>query len=561
MTAAVRQEATPPPRRVTEGDGGDGRSVAIGLAPLALFAGLLVAGIWLAPGRGLAWDEPDNAAFGRQALQAFATLRPPAEWHSNLESKGPAFVALAELSTAGLSRLNPTMQEVDLRHFVNFVTLPVSTAALFALAKRIVGPAAALAASALFASQPLLFGHAFINPKDTPFMAFFLLAMWSGLRMAEGISRRAGAGWLGSVGAAGVLLGSATAVRVFGLFAGILVTALALVRGKRSAVVPLVGYWLIAIAATFAAWPYLWGDPVGRFLESLQVLASFPWDNLVLYRGLVYSAPDLPWHYLPFTTVIQLTEPLLLLAIVGGVVGAGRLVRRAADSTLYAVLAVWTLIPYAASILTRSTVYDNSRQFLFAQPPLFLAAAIGLEALLALIRRPLLRAGLVALAVLPGLWSIGRLHPYEYVYYNRLVGGTGGAYRRYEMDYWATSYREAMALVNREAPAGATVEVWGPLASAAEFARPDLHVVKGGDARSAAGSPALVLVLTRSNADQWIRPEAPIVADVRLDGAVLAVVKRGPSGVGLGLGRHARAIAASSGVGRPSMIGRSVELR
>ena len=35
------------------------------------------------------------------------------------------------------------------------------------------------------------------------------------------------------------------------------------------------------------------------------------------------------------------------------------------------------------------------------------------------------------------------LHPYEYVYFNQLIGGTRGAEERFETDYWATSYREA----------------------------------------------------------------------------------------------------------------------
>lgn len=35
------------------------------------------------------------------------------------------------------------------------------------------------------------------------------------------------------------------------------------------------------------------------------------------------------------------------------------------------------------------------------------------------------------------------LHPYQYVYYNAFVGGIRGAAGRYELDYWAASYREA----------------------------------------------------------------------------------------------------------------------
>ena len=35
-----------------------------------------------------------------------------------------------------------------------------------------------------------------------------------------------------------------------------------------------------------------------------------------------------------------------------------------------------------------------------------------------------------------------RLHPYQYIYYNELAGGTAGASERYETDYWCTVYKE-----------------------------------------------------------------------------------------------------------------------
>jgi hypothetical protein len=37
-----------------------------------------------------------------------------------------------------------------------------------------------------------------------------------------------------------------------------------------------------------------------------------------------------------------------------------------------------------------------------------------------------------------------RLHPYQLVYFNSLVGGPSGAQNRFEMDYWGFSYKEAM---------------------------------------------------------------------------------------------------------------------
>ncbi len=45
------------------------------------------------------------------------------------------------------------------------------------------------------------------------------------------------------------------------------------------------------------------------------------------------------------------------------------------------------------------------------------------------------------------LWdavTLARLHPYEYLFYNPMVGGLEGASRRYDLDYWFSSMPEAL---------------------------------------------------------------------------------------------------------------------
>ena len=44
---------------------------------------------------------------------------------------------------------------------------------------------AAFAATLLFTAQPVFWGHAFISPKDIPFLSVFLVSLVLGLRMAE----------------------------------------------------------------------------------------------------------------------------------------------------------------------------------------------------------------------------------------------------------------------------------------------------------------------------------------------------------------------------------------
>jgi hypothetical protein len=63
------------------------------------------------------------------------------------------------------------------------------------------------------------------------------------------------------------------------------------------------------------------------------------------------------------------------------------------------------------------------------------------------VRRPLRVAGgvVLGLSLLVTLVDMVRLHPYQALYFNRLVaGGLASATQRYETDYWCSTYREGL---------------------------------------------------------------------------------------------------------------------
>ena len=118
-----------------------------------------------------------------------------------------------------------------------------------------------------------------------------------------------------------------------------------------------------------------------------------------------------------------------------------------------------------------------------------------------------------------------RLHPYEYIYYNRFVGGEQGAFRRFEMDYWGTSYREAAEYLNDVAAANANVWVEGPTHLLQVYVRPDLKIYSTYEVERA-DHYDYVVALTRSNLDLQSYPAAPMVHTVEREGAVLTVIKK-----------------------------------
>jgi len=251
---------------------------------------------------------------------------------------------------------------------------------------------------------------------------------------------------------------------------------------------------------------------------------DFPWAGKVLFAGVDYPVGELPRSYLPTLLSLQFTEPALALFLAGFLLAVRDFLRQAADRLKLALVALWFFAPLGAALVLMPTMYDNFRQFLFMIPPLFIFAGLAMQGVFSGIKSFTVRLLILAALLLPGLYWDVRLHPYQYVYYNQLVGGVGGAYRRFEMDYWATSYREATEYLNAVAPPDARVVVWGPEHLVERYARADLDI---SDYRKIADEPQdFAVIYTRHDKDLSLYPDASTLFQTGRDGAVFVVVKR-----------------------------------
>jgi hypothetical protein len=283
-------------------------------------------------------------------------------------------------------------------------------------------------------------------------------------------------------------------------------------------------YWLVGLGVLYLVWPYLWNDPIRHLLDSVVVMVRFPFTGRVLYQGQVYGVTEIPWHYLFASLLYQLTLPALVLGFAGTVLAV--VARRRVETAVHL---LWLLLPLGTALLLGAQVYDAFRQMLFILPPFFVLGALTWERVFRKVGGAGWRALIVAVALLPGLVAIVRLHPYEAIYHNELVGGVRGAFRRFELDGWCLSYREAIETINAVAPQGARVGVPTEAFTVQPFAREDLRVQPlRTDADWPSGQAGYLLTCTRSNADLKRFPDAEILWVVERDGAWLTVVKRLP---------------------------------
>jgi hypothetical protein len=315
--------------------------------------------------------------------------------------------------------------------------------------------------------MPTWYGHAFNNPKDIPFATLHVWALWALTRalreaprlpLARAVELGAAIGLTGSVRGAGLVI----LLYLVAAYAAVLgtwartsgapaMTPLLCALVPRAAVT-----FLLACGVPLLFWPWLAEAPLAHLAQALHSSVEFHWSQWVLYAGRFYAPTSLPWHYVPVWLTIQ--TPLLVLALTSsGVVflwTAARQGRPLAWWLPRALLLTAALFPIALAVARRPVLYDAARHFLFVLPPIAVLAALGADALW---RRVGARArvrhaagALVVLALAVHVTTLVRLHPYQYVFFNELVGGLAGAGERFESDYWAHSFQEAArALVQR----------------------------------------------------------------------------------------------------------------
>jgi len=405
----------------------------------------------------------------------------PSPWdHRN---RGPAYLLL----TRGPVHLLQSMgvDQASAWHLVNFLAFQVAVYFFYVLARRWMGQWSALFATAFFSSQPVLWEHAFINPKDPSFLLFFLLSLEFGLRMADHLANASAdekpLQTLKHILFPAILLGLTTSIRILGPLAAALAGLYFLLLKKPKRIWWFVPYGLIAILTMFASWPYLWENPIQNFLGTLTFMADNPTTLRVLFYGQLYRADQLPLRYLPAMMLFTLTEPVWPLAALGLIIAVFRIRKQNLEWKSFLVTFLWLAAPMIYVLWQKPPMYDGFRHFMFIVPPLFILAGLGVEWLFAKFRLVWLNV-LLALALLaPALFADVRLHPYQYTYYNQFVGGTGQAAYQFETDYWLTCYKDAILVLNKSQQPDITVFARRDARTAQYYARTGIIVIDGSD--------------------------------------------------------------------------------
>jgi 4-amino-4-deoxy-L-arabinose transferase-like glycosyltransferase len=536
------------------GRDGLGRRLRWTTPVLLILAGIVFALIFA--DYGITWDEGVQSTYGELVLDYFASggRDTRSTEYSNLFYYGPLF----ESAAAATYRVVGGWK-YEIRHAAIGLAALLTLVAVWRFGRLFGSSAVPFFAVLSLLMMPRFIGHAFNNSKDIPFACGFA---WAMLGIGRLLTRRS---WRWTdVLLCGVGIGAALSVRVgalllLALLAGGLLSSVLLLRDERTAWreraldrgVKLAAIVCLAWSIMVLAWPWAHAGPFTRPLVALGEMSSFTFSYTVYFAGELVRSDQLPRHYLP--TYLAIVTPLMVLALATtGLVASARdriVLSREPRSVLFLLVLLWLFLPLAFVVVTRPNVYDGIRHFLFVLPSMALLCGLGAAWILGRTARRgrLFASGLLVLALAVPLRDLVLLHPYQSSYFNALVGGVDEAWRSYDTDYWASSYREAMQWVVREA--GERVgqetvvlvacnshnrpcaEYYLPVAGADEGTAPriTMHCVWAGTERLPPGARYYVAMLRYGKAATFF-PDWPVVHRIGRQGALFTVIKRRPDG-------------------------------
>ncbi len=413
------------------------------------------------------WDEPNHNTFSKDVLKYYTSLGNDTtmfdfqkKGHTDYFTNVYYGMSIDVFSAAINSILSPE-NDFMVRHFINAIVGFLTILFTALIVRSFSGWLPAIITLLALTCSPSFFGHCFNNPKDIPFAAGYIMAIYYLIMLLKELPKprhqtkvmlAIAIGFAISIRAGGLLL--------LGYLALFMFLHWILTRNKKLKMMDSMKpyFWsflVIAIAGYLIGilmWPYALRQPLTGALKALKEFEKFSYLTYYeLFEGTRLF--NKPWYYEP--KLIMLTAPLAVLAgfIMGLLLGwfkKGKL-----HFLMLSLLVIATLFPATYAIYKNSYVYNGWRHFIFIYPSLAALAILGWYWLASIFRSgkaQIIVMSIVALTLLkPGIWSIIN-HPYQYVYFNEIAGGVKGANGEYELDYWNQTPRAAFQWLVKNKP-------------------------------------------------------------------------------------------------------------
>lgn len=356
-------------------------------------------------------------------------------------------------------------------NFYSVLIGSIGVGILYFMAKKLFNWQIALFSSITLALLPRYFGHLHNNMKDIPQAVFFTLSVWLFYRLFKKpnifnltiASISFAIAFNSKVNAIFILIIAA----IFLLLISLKPTKLKLqLNFSQSKFILL--FFLTAPIAALLLWLPFWDNSLGRLLEAAHSYTTSTTNMPILYFGnIFFSGNNVPMSY-PIGLLSVTTPSLVLFFFLIGILGLILDKKIAFEAKLF--VFIWFLVPLARYLKPQMIVIDDIRHFMEVLFPFAAIAGIGVYNIYLIVLRisknifPQINKSFISscymlFVLCYMLFQIIPYHPYQTSYFNELIGGIKGAQGKFDIEFWAQVYKQALQYLNKNAPIESIVTV------------------------------------------------------------------------------------------------------
>ena len=279
------------------------------------FLCFVILGLSIFKDYGISWDESNQRHIAilvaKYVVKNDKTLlnSPHPKYH------GPV-IPVALLSLERLLRLEDSKTKVMFWHLGNFFIYLLGISTFYLLCVRIFKSwKTALLGTLFLIVSPRIFAHAFFNHKDIPFLSFYVICIYSLVRLLEKKT-------ITRILLHALLCALLIDIRILGVtlpfftFIFLGMDFLFEQKNKQHFIILLRNLSLYCLTLSILVvlfWPSLWENPVNEIIAAYNFMKKIEWGGTVLYLGQFVESDNLPWHYVPVW--ISITTPLLYVLL------------------------------------------------------------------------------------------------------------------------------------------------------------------------------------------------------------------------------------------------------
>ncbi|WP_108808392.1 tetratricopeptide repeat protein [Aquimarina spinulae] len=305
---------------------------------------------------------------------------------------------------------------------------------------------------------PVMFGYSMNNPKDIPAATFYMFSLFHIVKLLKELPRISLKRAFFLILNISILIN----IRIIGLiaigyvllavllwwllenyqsnFKKIVLKDTLLLAGKT------IGVCILAYLAVSIFWPYAHTNPIKVPVEMLFKTSEFRgFENLQIFEGNWQSSFNVPWYY-AIKNLFIITMPLHVF--IGFFLIPLLYYKNTNKNMLYVSIVLFTTVfPMLLVIFGKPNSHDGSRQFMFSVLPIVVLSAFSWGRLIQLMKIKSIKLGIYAilfLLLLQPLRFMIQYHPMQALYFSPIIGGVGGAYGNYEIDYYGVAIKPAL---------------------------------------------------------------------------------------------------------------------